>query len=242
MKVFKRASYLLMAVTLIVLMSSPSLGKEVNAAVDTTRPVIQPVADAKIPFSDIDTWKPPKPIAKDNVDGDISEKVVHTFYHNIVGASFNSLEEARKQLKAGITITVKYIVADTSGNRAISVSATFTPVDDDAPKDTIAPIIKRMRNIRYRYGTNFDKWIPKSGKAYDNVDSDISDKIVLKYYTAEGTPLVDLEEARSVLNKGKDVVVTYDVTDIAGNKARTRKVLHDVRNIWGIEPFDPPTR
>ncbi|WNS75218.1 hypothetical protein RRV45_20465 [Bacillus sp. DTU_2020_1000418_1_SI_GHA_SEK_038] len=189
-----------------------------QTVVDTTPPVIADVVGGDVAISDVATWIAPSTTASDNVDGDISGKIVVTYSSEDEGSNVTDLESARTHLgNVGNTVKVTYSVTDEAGNEAEEVSATFTSVSEiDTTPPVIADVIGGDVAI-----SDVATWVAPQTTATDNVDGDINDKIVVTYSSDdEGSDVTDLESARTHLEtEGNTVKVTYSVTDEAGNEA-----------------------
>ncbi len=91
---------------------------------DKIAPVIYPVDGAIVNLEDIPTWTAPEATANDDVDGEINDDIVITYYKE-GGTLLTDLDAARTELATGRNVIVKYNVNDSAGNAAVEVSATF---------------------------------------------------------------------------------------------------------------------
>ena len=154
--------------------------------VDTTSPVIVLKGEASITVANGSTYTDAGATASDSIDGDLTDKIV------LGGDSVDTSQ-------AG-TYTVTFNVIDLSGNKATEVSRTVV-----VSADTVPPVITLNGEaivVTELGGTYNDA----GATAIDNVDGDISDKIVV------GGDTVDASKAGTY-------TVTYNVTDAVGNKA-----------------------
>ncbi len=104
-----------------------------------------------------DRYEEPGATATDNIDGDITDKIV-------TSGKVDTSKEGSYQ--------IKYIVKDKAGNLA---TATRTVIVKK-PKDTIKPVIKLIGSNTLFINVG-DKYRELGATAIDNVDGDITDKI-----------------------------------------------------------------
>jgi hypothetical protein len=159
---------------------------------DTVPPEITLIGAATVTIQVGNTYTDAGATATDNVDGDISDRIV---VDNPVDTS------------AAGSYTVSYSVEDAAGNRD---SATRTVIVQ-AEQDTVPPEITLIgaATVTVRLG---DTYTDAGATATDDVDGDISDRIVVD------NP-VDTSIAGTYL-------VSYSVEDAAGNRASaTRSVI-----------------
>ncbi len=168
------------------------------------------VTGGEVSTENADTWTAPKAIVNDNVDGDISDDIVVTYY-KADETSLTDLAAARAELKAGDLVVVKYNVPNNAENPA-EISATFTALDNTAP--IFAPVLNKIINP-----LEIETWIAPSTTASDNVDGILTDNITRKYFKSDGISTINLATARRELKAGRKVVVKYTVSDSAGNMA-----------------------
>ena len=175
-------------VTLTAKDSSGNVGSSTRrvTVVDTTSPVIVLKGEASITVANGSTYTDAGATASDSIDGDLTDNIV------LGGDSVDTSQ-------AG-TYTVTFNVIDLSGNKATEVSRTVV-----VSADTVPPVITLNGEaivVTELGGTYNDA----GATAIDNVDGDVSDKIVV------GGDTVDASKAGTY-------TVTYNVTDAVGNKA-----------------------
>ena len=138
-----------------------------------------------------DTWTEPGYSASDSNDGDLTGSV------DVVGNAFNT----------GIVgaYTITYNVQDSAGNNAVERSRVVTVVAVD-PGDTTPPVITLVGGNQtvLQSGT----WTDPGYSAVDNIDGVLT-----------GSVVVDSSSVNT--NVLGSYVVTYDVSDAAGNVAET---------------------
>ncbi len=191
--------------------------------VDKTRPVIDPVSVVPINTKNALTWEAPITTARDNMHEDISNDIVVTYFKADAITAIN-LTEARIELETGINVVVKYNVNDEAGNVATEISATFTAIDNTSPVLELegyqgfdwSNILRIKLEVE-----DISSWTPPTLKATDNIDGDISDDVVVRYFdVTERDKLVpDLAAARTKLIEKGIVGLEYNVSDAAGNIA-----------------------
>ncbi len=180
---------------------------------DNTEPVLWGIDynDLIVNIEDISTWTAPVIRANDNVDGDISSKVVVTY----LGHSGNVVDLATARAELEFGIEVLYIVEDAAKNSTRLYS--FIKLNREV-EDTTAPVINPVANALVNT-EDASTWTAPIATANDNKDGDISNLVEVTYYKADGTTSIDLTVARAELTLGNDVVVKYNVSNEAGNRA-----------------------
>lgn len=173
---------------------------------DTIPPVITLLGNNPMLFDIGEPYNEPGATATDNKDGDITDQIV------INSDSVNTSVEG--------TYRVHYTVSDSSGNTAHEIRALFVGVDPDS----IPPVITLLGDNPMTIEIN-DPYTEPGATAIDDVDGDISSKIVI-------TGTVDNTKVGTYTR-------TYNVSDNAGNKAtskeRTVKVVEQITPDW--EPW-----
>ena len=150
-------------------------------------------------------------VAFDNVDGDITEDIVITYFKSDGLTLLIDLNAARLDLGNGLNVVVKYNVEDSNNNDAIEVVILLTSIDSSIPV-----ISANNENVNT---SDANSWV-NSATANDDIDGDISSSIVISYFKADGvTPLADLSEVRLELTNGLNVLIKYNVEDSTGNLA-----------------------
>ncbi len=96
-----------------------------TVTVDKTAPELDSVAGGAVNTVDVATWIAPEATANDDIDGDISDDVVVTYYKADGTTLLADLTAARTELTEIRDIVVKYNVSDAAGNATPEVSATF---------------------------------------------------------------------------------------------------------------------
>jgi len=165
---------------------------------DTTAPLITLVGSAAVTLTVGDAYVDEGATATDDVDGDITANIVTVNPVNTGTAG---------------TYTVTYNVSDAAGNAATEVTRTVI-VDVPVVPDTTAPVITLIGGaVTLTVG---DAYIDEGATATDDVDGDITAKIVTVNPVDTGT--------------AGTYTVTYNVSDDAGNAATevTRTVIVDV--------------
>jgi PKD repeat protein len=166
------------------------------AAPDTVAPVITLVGSPKIDVVVGGTFTDPGTTASDNVDGDITSRVV------VAGDAVNVN-------KAG-TYVITYNVSDASANAATQVTRTVTVAED-----TVRPVITLTGNstINVALGGTFTD---PGATASDNVDGNISNRIVVAGDTVntnkEGTYVITYNVKDAAANAATQVTRTVIVT------------------------------
>ena len=184
----KRSIWLISIIPIFIILctTGPEITNDSPFDFDTVAPVLKIVSDNPLILNTGDQFDEPQIIAIDAVDGDLSNKVEK---------SGDTLD-----LTLAGNYNLIYSVTDSAGNTAID-TLIVTVIGSTITKDTIAPEITiHTSNPLFLYikGTFVD-----SVTALDNVDGDITDKIIKDGKVNTGT---------SGENK-----VTYTVTDLAGN-------------------------
>ena len=151
---------------------------------DNVAPVITLIGDADMEVYQGATFRDPGATAADDIDGDVSENIQVT-------GSVNTAE-------AGV-YTLTYNVSDVSGNAAEPVVRTVTVI-----ADTVAPVITLNGEAVYELYLG-DTYSERGATATDNIDGDISSKIVI-------TGSVNTAEIGTY-------TLAYNVNDAAGNAA-----------------------
>ncbi len=190
-----------------------NIADEVEAtftANDNTAPVIEPVDGAEVSKEQSASWTAPQTTASDNVDGILTGSIKVTYFKADGTTVLASLTYARQELAVGRRALVKYNVSDAAGNVADEVKVTFIP-DNEAP--VIVPVNGGSVNIE-----NASSWTAPKATATDE-GVDISERIVVTYYKADGSKLLDEETARTELAAGRSIALKYNVSDEAGNEA-----------------------
>ncbi|MES9944380.1 MAG: DUF5011 domain-containing protein [Candidatus Thiodiazotropha sp.] len=170
-----------------------------DGTADTAPPVITLLGANPFELSTGNTFTDPGATATDDVDGDISANIM-------VGGDTVDITTPG-------TYALTYDVSDAAGNAASQV--TRTVVVSDGTADTTPPVITLLGDnpieIDIASGAAFTD---PGATATDNVDGDISASIVVGGDTVDTTTL-------------GTYVVTYDVSDAAGNAASqvTRNVV-----------------
>ncbi len=164
---------------------------EITEDRDTTPPVITLLGanPLRLVLSQTSAFSDPGATALDNVDGDISANIM------VSGDTVNSAVTG--------TYVVIYNVNDAAGNAAPEVRRTVV-----VGTDTTAPVItlQGASSLEVALSSDATSFIDPGATAIDDVDGDISANIVV------GGDTVDTATTGAY-------VVTYDVTDAAGNAA-----------------------
>jgi len=158
------------------------------AAPDGITPEITLNGISKITLTVGDIYKDAGAKAKDNKDGDITNKIITS----------GSVDAT----KAG-TYTITYNVSDVAGNKANEVSRTVT-VNAAPIVDTTRPVITLKGNSSITL-TIGDTYTEEKATASDDKDGDITENISISG-TVDGNTL-------------GSYTITYNVADVAGNKA-----------------------
>ena len=126
---------------------------------DTTRPVITLSGSAAMALLQGSTFTDPGATASDNIDGNITNRIVKTGAVNVAVVG---------------SYTLRYDVSDNAGNAAITVTRTIAV---NAPADTIRPVITLSGSaaISLVQGGSFTD---PGATATDNVDGNITNRIV----------------------------------------------------------------
>jgi hypothetical protein len=175
------------------------------AAPDTVAPVITLVGSPKIDVVVGGTFTDPGTTASDNVDGDITSRVV------VAGDAVNVN-------KAG-TYVITYNVSDSSANAATQVTRTVTVAED-----TVRPVITLTGSstINVTLGGTFTD---PGATATDNVDGNISNRIVVAGDTVdtnkEGTYVITYNVKDAAANAATQVTRTVIVRAGTGSGGGT---------------------
>lgn len=158
---------------------------------DTVRPVIDITGPTSITVDYGATYVDQGATATDNVNGDITDWVVTT------GLPISTTKPG--------TYYVRYNVSDTAGNDAYEQARIVHVSEQVVSEDTTRPVITVIGDLAVTvdYGASY---IDQGATAMDDVDGDIT-----AYIVTGGLP-VDTYTAG-------DHLVTYNVTDTAGNAA-----------------------
>lgn len=126
---------------------------------DTVRPVITLTGAATLSVVRGGTFTDPGATAIDNVDGNLSSRIVRTGSVNTATAG---------------TYTLRYDVSDNAGNAAVTVTRTVTVT---VPADTVPPVITLLGSatMSVALGSSFSD---PGATATDNVDGNLSSRIV----------------------------------------------------------------
>jgi hypothetical protein len=171
---------------------------------DTVAPIITLVGSPKIDVVVGGTFTDPGTTASDNVDGDITSRVV------VAGDAVNVN-------KAG-TYVITYNVSDASANAATQVTRTVTVAED-----TVRPVItlNGSASINVTVGGTFTD---PGATATDNVDGNISSRIVVAGDTVdtnkEGTYIITYNVKDTANNAATQVTRTI-VVSAGGNGGGT---------------------
>ena len=180
--------------------------------VDTTAPVITLLGDSTVNLTVGDTYTDAGVTASDDVDGNISVKVV----------TINPVD-----INTAGTYIIAYDVADTAGNKATEVIRTvivaaIAPVAPPQPvADVTAPVITLLGDSTVNLFVG-DTYVDAGVTAIDDIDGDIT----LKSVTVNP---VDS-------NTTGTYTITYNVMDAAGNKA-----IEVMRTVVVTVPTPEPT-
>ena len=184
--------------------SSGNAAEEVKRTVnvvlvpDTEKPVITLIGNAVVDHPINTKYNDAGATASDNVDGDITPKITATSDVDI-----NKLG----------TYTVKYNVNDDAGNIAVEVVRTVNIIDNIKPEI----ILQGESLVNHPINTPYNDL---GANATDNVDSDITTKIVT-------TSTVNIAKVGSY-------TVKYNVIDSSGNEAE--EVVRTVNVFDNIKP------
>lgn len=184
---------------------------------DTIKPVITLIGDKTITIGLNEEFKDPGATAMDNIDGDLTKKIKST----------NNIEKT----KAG-TYNVKYIVTDKAGNKTTETRIIIVSEEKkEETEDVNAPILTFKNESAVQsvcIGGAVD--ISKDGiygyTAYDDVDKDVTDKVVIEGYNNTSTE--------------GNYTITYKVKDKAGNEATSTRV-YKVENCKKTDTTPTPT-
>lgn len=157
---------------------------------DTTPPMITLLGDNPLEITIGDTYTDPGVAAMDDVDGDLSDKV-------LVGG------DVVDNSTIGIYF-ITYDVMDSTGNAANQITREVR-VEENSDIDTTPPVITLLEDnpLEVPFGEEF---VDPGATAIDEVDGDLTDSIMA------GGDFVD----ESIPG---DYNITYDVADAAGNEA-----------------------
>ncbi len=165
---------------------------------DTTPPVISLVGGSPVEVTQGSVWSDPGYSASDDVDGDVSGSVV-------VGGDVVDTATLGSYV-------LTYDVSDAAGNPAVQQTRTVNVVSGGPGPDTTPPVISLVGGSPVEV-TQGSVWSDPGYSASDDVDGDVSGSVVV------GGDVVDTATLGSY-------VLTYDVSDAAGNPAvqQTRTV------------------
>lgn len=174
---------------------------------DTTAPVITLVGDSVVRLTVGDTYVEAGATAVDDVDGDISANITH-----------NQISQSNTNTAGTYLIT--YQVQDAAGNAATEVTRTLI-VSAAVSADTTAPVLTLLGDETVTLNVG-DSYSDAGATASDDTDGDLSASITL-----DGTVYTGFAGT---------YVLTYSVTDAAGNSATpiTRTVV--------VNPLTAPYR
>ncbi len=172
-----------------------------DEASDTSLPpVISLVGSSTIYLGVGDTFTDAGATAEDSIDGDITSSIT----------SSGTVDTATEG-----TYTIEYSVSDAAGN----IASTTRTVIVSSSLDTTPPTITLTGSstISVAVGTN---WTDPGATATDDVDGDITSSIIVN----------GLEELYVVLASGESsmgipLVITYSVTDTAGNTTEVIRLV-----------------
>ena len=169
---------------------------EVTVEADTTPPRLLLKGSSSMTVWQDSAYVEPGYTATDNVDGDISSKVV------VTGGPVNTHVLG--------TVTLTYTVADMAGltatqTRTITVKEYIPGIDSVKPKITL----KGSSDTSILVGTT---WTEPGYTATDNVDGDITSKVVVS-----GGPVSTIAPHAYTL--------LYSVSDIAGNSTQVARIV-----------------
>lgn len=206
---------------------------------DTEKPVIKLFGDEKITLTVGDTYEELKATAMDNVDGDLTDKIV-------ISGDVDTT-------KAG-TYTVTYTVKDSSKNKATkeriivveekkeepeptptpqpTPTPTPTPTPQPTPtRDTTKPIITFNNSLMQKIYTGNKADISYAGiygySAWDNVDGNITSRVSITGDTG-------------IINTPGNYNLHYSVSDSSGNTTTTTRQFI-VEKIVNPIPVTPST-
>jgi hypothetical protein len=176
--------------------SAPDIGafeyEQGGGTADTTAPVIMLNGSATVSLSVGAAYSDAGATATDNVDGDITARIVRTGAVNTAAAG---------------TYTLTYTVSDAAGNAATPKTRTVTVNAVTPPADTTAPVITLLGSASVTVSAGAS-YTDAGATATDNVDGDITSKIVRTGSVNTALP--------------GTYTLTYNVKDAAGNAAASK--------------------
>ncbi len=155
---------------------------------------------------DVSSWIPPTATVTDNVDTGLTAQITYFKFSDFAPLTE---DEVRPELAAGRTVKLKYSVSDAAGNNAhVNVFViVYSPVIEPVNGATVTT-------------EEASSWTAPTATAKDHTGVDISDRVVVTYFKADGTTsLANLTAARTELGEGRNVVVKYNVNDYGENQA-----------------------
>ena len=183
---------------------------------DQTAPIITVIQSViSIPLGSDEPDFKSNAAARDNRDGDISANIVPT-----LGDGSQKFDSSKP-----ITYTVTYNVSDRMGNKAIAKTAEYIVFDNIPPVLNIT-----ASQINLNLGTAPPDLL-ENVAATDNIDGDISSKIVISILKDDTTLVNDIDTSAVGI-----YTVFYNVTDGSGNAAETKKRTYRVGKI--VDPMD----
>lgn len=155
---------------------------------DTVLPTLNLLGESEITINAGEQWVEPGYVAADSVDGDITDRVVVTGEVDVT--------------KPG-TYLVTYEVKD-NGQNVVTAERTVLVVD------TVAPVLTLNGESAITI-TVGNKWKDPGCVATDNVDGDLTDKVVVTGKVDDGKP--------------GTYKLTYEVTDNSNNAAKVERTV-----------------
>ena len=183
---------------------------------DTKKPVITLFGSETVKASLGKTYKDKGATAKDNVDGDITDKIKVT-------SNVDTSKEG--------TYTVTYVVSDKAGNTATKERTVIVMEKEEETKDTTPPIITFTYDDTYQKVCLNDKVDISANGVYgytarDDVDGDITKNVKISGYTST--------------DKIGTYTIKYTVKDKAGNESQSER-KYEVVDCSTPDPTPTPT-
>jgi hypothetical protein len=194
---------------------------------DTIAPVIKLIGAARCTVAVGSPYADQGVVATDQVPGNPSTTNLSASITKVVLNAWGAAVQYNTFTKTLGRYTVVYRVSDAAGNITTDSTRSIFVIDaSPLPQDTVAPVITLLGSPEIYLVFGVDSFVEPGYTATDNVDGNIKDNVMVSRYIRETFIGVD--------------TLYYNVTDAAGNKAKTKtRVVHVVAPDTTGDPWPP---